>query len=71
MKNPRRLGKWGGAGIQYDLTEEEAKLMDDYRRLYPVFQEHFRALLTALHDLQACAERELVKPGRQEETDKL
>lgn len=57
--------------MRYDLTEEEAKLMDDYRRLYPVFREHFRALLTSLHDLQACAERELVKPGRQEETDKL
>ena len=49
--------------MAYKLSEKEAQIIRDYRKLYPIFQDHFYALLHSLCELQDAYDEEFVKPG--------
>ena len=51
-KNPARPSLKGGLYMQYDLTPQEIKHIENYRNLFPEFQKTLDKQMKALHDLQ-------------------
>ena len=65
-KNPKRLGKLGaGEAMQYELTEQEAELVDSFRALRPSIRYTLYNFATSLRWVQETWDASPMNPGMQ------